>query len=216
MHITPALIPPEDFHKGHWLLPVKRPAWYYFMRGAAAHGMIAAKDFMESVDRPLRELVGFLHDRGIGTTPSCSGHHCAERDLSAIHASLEKDAEDIRTGGLVLRDVETAERHVFKDAGYRLPWGREEFLAQMEHYQQHGVLGVRLEKHPGIATCLSRLRIERVRIEMRDGIVFFFTTEAEEAGIREVWARITRAVILVFTSAHLRARLAVSPRVSVR
>src|SRR5215213_6746561 len=106
MSITPALIPHSEFHTGRWLLPVERPGWYYFQK-KKSHHTITNKDFLKSVDKPLRKVVRLLHKKGIKTTPSCSGHHISERNLEKIYLALEKDKEDIRNGGLQLKDIET-------------------------------------------------------------------------------------------------------------
>src|SRR5204862_7330019 len=106
MKITPEFIPHEQFHKGIWLQPVNRPSWYYFMKMKSTND-IKNEDFMESVDAPLKELVSFLYQRDIKTTPSCSGHHKSEMNFEEIYDALEKDKEEIRNNGLQLKDIET-------------------------------------------------------------------------------------------------------------
>src|SRR5690242_20563429 len=106
MKITPALIPHEHFHKGIWLQPVDLPCWYYFMKMKNEND-IKNKDFLDSVDAPLKELVSFLHQRGLKTTPSCSGHHKSAKNFEKIYDVLEKDKEEIRNEGLELKDIET-------------------------------------------------------------------------------------------------------------
>src|SRR5690349_18992055 len=118
MRITPELVPHRDFHRGRWLLNARHPAWYYFVkeRKARTPHVVLDPSFMASVDPPLRDLVRFLHRRGIGTTPSCSGHDLPEEELEAIHRSLIRDKNAIRDHGLDLLDVETGEHHVFRNA----------------------------------------------------------------------------------------------------
>src|SRR5688572_13323685 len=143
MKITPELIPHADFHTGAWLLSKQRPSWYYF-RKKPNKTVVESKDFHKSVDKPLRRLVKWLHEHGISTTPSCSGHHIRERVLENIYDALEEDAVDIRNGGLEVQDIETLEVYYYSNRRYKLPWTQEEFIAQVSTYQQKGVLGLKL------------------------------------------------------------------------
>src|SRR5687767_137326 len=98
LNITPAFIPHELFHKGIWLLSLKRPLWYYFMERHTEH-TIRYRHFFESIDQPLKELVNFLHSRGVPTTPSCAGHHKSALNFHKTFDALESDCEEIRTAG---------------------------------------------------------------------------------------------------------------------
>src|SRR5215510_7778426 len=141
MRVTPALIPHNEFHTGAWLLPATRPEWYYFME-KKNQNTIANKNFLKSVDKPLRELVKYLHKKGIKTTPSCSGHHISERNLEKVYSGLEKDREEIRNGGLQLKDIESGRMYLYKDSGFDLPWSKEIFLEKVTEYQQNGIIGL--------------------------------------------------------------------------
>jgi hypothetical protein len=204
MIITPELIPPAEFHTGSWLLGVERPTWYYFLKREKGWvpNRISNEHFIQSVDEPLRDLVGFLHMRNIRTTPSCSGHHLGERDLEAIHAALVIDGAAIRADGLELADVETGLHYWYHDARYQLPWDAQTFVERTLDYEQQGVLGLCLEDHPRVKSQLLRLRLEGVRIAERDGIIFLFTKETTEQGVRGVWRCITAAVTKAFGRDH--------------
>jgi len=197
VRITPALIPHAEFHTGIWLLPVDRPEWYYFMKKENKN-IVYDNNFLKTVDKPLRKLVKFLHQRGIRTTPSCSGHHISERNLEKIYDSLEKDKEIIRTCGLKLRDVETGKIYELKDRNYSLPWGREEFIEKVSTYQQKGVIGLRFKKLRNAKALVLNSRIDGVTIEERDGIVFIFTNEDNKGDNRRTWREITRMVKRAF------------------
>jgi hypothetical protein len=196
MKITPELIPHKNFHTGSWLLSVNRPEWYYFKKGKNAN-TIDSKDFLKSVDRPLRKLVKWLHERGIKTTPSCSGHHIRERVLENIYSALEQDAEDIRNHGLLLKDIETGAILLYRDAKYTLPWeSKEEFIAQVSTYQQKGVLGLHLGDQKKLQTELSKLQIPGAEIVKKGAFVFIFTSGENTAGDnRRVWRKVRNAVI---------------------
>jgi hypothetical protein len=143
MRITPALIPHTDFHKGTWLLPVQRAEWYYFLN-KKSNNAITNKNFLKSVDKPLRSLVKWLHKKGIKTTASCAGHHISERNLEKIYSDLQMDRDEIRNGGLELKDIETGKLYRYRNANYHLPWSKEKFLDEVIPYQKTGVIGLRL------------------------------------------------------------------------
>jgi hypothetical protein len=193
MKVTPDLIPHALFHTGAWLLPVERPYWYYFGKKRNSN-TIRNKDFIKSVDGPLKELVEFLHGKGIRTTPSCSGHHISERDLKKIYEALEEDSHDIRNGGLDLSDIETGHSYLFRDKNYSLPWEKEDFLEKVETYQQKGVLGMHLENRKQIKGQLLALNQKGVTITQKGSLLFIFTDESQQAAIIETWNKITAEV----------------------
>lgn len=199
--VTPEFIPHDQFHKGIWLQSVKRPGWYYFME-KENENIITNEQFLQSVDGPLKELVSFLHQRGIRTTPSCAGHHKSEGNFEAIYDQLMQDTKDIRNGGLELKDVETGERYVYSEKNYTLPWSRESFIAGVLDYQAGGVIGIRVagrEKEK-----LLQLRLPGVEVKEKDSIVFIFTGEDPAENIAEKWRKITLEVKTIFEEKKLR------------
>jgi hypothetical protein len=197
MKISPDLIPHARFHSGKWLQPVERPSWYYFQEKQNTN-TISNAGFMQSVDEPLRDLVKFLHTKGIKTTPSCSGHHMAERDLEKIYHDLEKDGAAIRNGGLQLKDIETGQLYTYRDQHYALPWSRQHFLERVEAYQQKGVLGLRPGNRKKLKEQLLKLNVEGAHIREKDSVVFIFTDG--ERNIKAVWREITSQVKQLFRS----------------
>ena len=117
MKISPDLVPHSEFHAGVWLQSIERPSWYYFKK-KQNRNIITNKNFITSLDTPLRELVKLLHKKGIRTTPSCSGHHLRERNLEKIYQDLKTDRREIRSSGLRLKDVETGQISFYKDKTY--------------------------------------------------------------------------------------------------
>ncbi len=193
--VTPEFIPHDQFHKGKWLQSVRRPGWYYFME-KENENVITNEQFLESVDGPLKELVSFLHRRGVRTTPSCAGHHKSEGNFEAIYDQLMQDKKDIRNGGLELKDVETGERYVYSEKNYTLPWSRENFIGGVLGYQAGGVIGIRAagrEKEK-----LLQIRLPGVEVKEKDSIVFIFTGADPAESIAEKWRKITLEVKAVF------------------
>ena len=196
MKITPALIPHAEFHKGAWLLPTERPYWYYFMRKKTAN-TITNKNFLKSVDKPLRKLVKWLHERGIKTTPSCSGHHVSERDLEKIYSALRKDRHDVRNGGLLLKDIETGYSYLYKDNTYNLPWSKKDFIEKVKVYQQRGVIGLRLGQRKKLRRKILEVFddfYDGISASEKDSIVFIFTSGHESGNNKKAWKIITRAL----------------------
>src|ERR1051326_4121492 len=127
MRPTPDFVPHSQFHTGVWLLSEKRPGWYYFMKKKNDH-RVHNDEFRESVDPPLRDLVEFLHQRNITTTPSCSGHCKTERNFAKLWDDLKADEADVRPDGLLMKEIESGERFDFRDPAYQLPWNKETFI----------------------------------------------------------------------------------------
>lgn len=197
MRITPALIPHTDFHTGTWLRPVKRPQWYYFLDKKSSNA-ITNKNFLKSIDRPLRSLVKWLHQRGIKTTPSCSGHHISERNLEKIFSGLEKDKEEIRNGGLMFEDVETGRLYFLRDKNYKLPWNKQKFLNEVIEYQQTGVIGLRLGSNKKFRDKVKKVfeepHLVSAGISMieKDSVIFIFTNEVKSGNNKSSWKKITK------------------------
>jgi hypothetical protein len=188
---TPALIPHEKFHTGIWLLSVTKPGWYYFLE-KKSHNDIENPLFLESVDTPLREMVSLLHKRGIKTTPSCSGHHKSKSFFEKVFEQLQIDKKEIRSSGLVFKDIESGRIYIYKNEQYSLPWSRREFLNKILSYQQHGIIGIKASGN--IRTLLLKIRIPSVKVEEKDSIIFIQTIEKDNAGIYYKWKLVTKAV----------------------
>jgi len=193
MKLSADLVPHSEFHSRVWFQSVERPSWYYFKK-KQSRNIITNKNFISSLDKPLKELVKFLHKKGIKTTPSCSGHHLGGRNLEKIYEDLEEDSAAIRSGGLWLKDIETGRLFFFKDETYTLPWNKKTFLERLSEYQQKGVLGLRLGHRKKIGEQLLKLQVKHVRVEEKDGILFIFTNENKESDINATWKMITRQV----------------------
>jgi hypothetical protein len=189
--ITPDLIPHTKFHKGNWLLPVERPNWYYFRKGKNRNRITNDK-FLKSVDRPLKELVRFLHKEKIKTTPSCAGHNFSSKTFKQIFDSLKKDAKEIRKNGLLLEDCETGKFYIYQNRNYRLPWTKKEFLKRVENYQQNGVIGIRLKKGRAMKKIL-KLKIPGARFLKRNSILLILTRNTGKKNL-QVWKSIASEV----------------------
>lgn len=199
---TPELIPHTEFHKGRWLLPVDGADWYYFMKKPGKHEP-SRKGFLSSVDRPLRELVRFFQGKKLRTTPSCSGHHFKSEEFEKIYDALEQDRDKVNTSGLELKDVETGESYFFKDASYRLPWSKQDFLEKIKRYQQTGVIGFETGNKE-VKDELLKLHIDGARVMIEDDMVFVLTYKNEHGDNDNLWHSITRKIKSAFRKAATR------------
>jgi len=195
MKISPELIQHTKFHKGIWLLSPSRPCWYYFMKNPRP-ARITNRNFLRSVDKPLRELVKFLHSKGIKTTPSCSGHNKSKKVFEKIYESLKDDRAHIRNGGLKLKDIETGKLFLYQNKNYVLPWSRKHFLREVISYQKNGIIGIITGNKLKEKNKILDLKIEGAKIFEKDSIVFICTNGGDTA----VWKKITSEVRKCFNN----------------
>lgn len=84
-----------------------------------------------------------LHRRGIGTAPSCSGHFHKKAYFVEVWDQLQREADEIRSTGLVVQDCETEESLLFRNPSHQLPWELfPVFREQLRDSQKGGYLGV--------------------------------------------------------------------------
>lgn len=155
-------------------------------------------EFDSTVDPALRELVKFLHEKKIATTPSCSGHHFAEKNFKQIYDELVEDHALIRRTGLKLKDVETGEIYFYHDENYELPWTEEEFLSRVKHYQAHGVLGIRAGRFRKKKKELLAIDVPGVKVMHRDGIILLYVHGNETGENKDKWDSVTAEVKKIF------------------
>jgi len=199
--ISPALIPHQQFHLGAWLLPVNDPHWYYFLPKENPN-QITNPAFIESVDPPLKNLVEYLHQNGIRTTPSCSGHFRSKETYRSLYDLLLKDKEQIRTEGLLLKDIETNKEILFLDKDYYLPWTRTDFLNEVMDYQHHGVIGMHIENED-LKNDILEIDADGIEILERENIVLLLVYEDNVRDNLLTWKNITAEIKYVVENQHV-------------
>lgn len=192
MKISPELIPHSQFHTGVWLKP-QETDWYYFLKKSNTYAITQA-GFMESVDKPLKKLVKYLHSRGIKTTPSCAGHFIRNKDLEKKFTRLQKDGEEIRNGGLVLSDVQNGDKYLFKDKNYRLPWNKKDYVKAFDRYQQKGVIGIILKNNTASRKQLLNLDIDGLKVIDKRPVLLFLMDHDRKKENRRAWKRLTKEI----------------------
>ena len=147
-------------------------------------------------DKPIRKLVGWLHKRGIKTTPSCSGHHVSERNFAMVYDGLKKDMEAIKNGGLQLKDIETGKVFTYQNSRYKLPWTKSYFVRRAASYQQKGVLGLRLGNRKRFMQELKKITVEGTEIKQREGILFIYV-KGDAGNNSDIWREVTEKVMKI-------------------
>src|SRR4051812_37377333 len=97
------------------------PLWYYHRPGTDEE-INATRKFYQLVDPDLRQLCHLLNSAGLRTCPSCQGHFYERNRFENIWTELTREQDEIRDGGLVVKDSETDKEFLFKDKNYALPW----------------------------------------------------------------------------------------------
>jgi hypothetical protein len=198
MIITPELIPHTKFHTGTWLRSSGQAGWYYFVK-KRNRNVITSKNFLASVDEPLRELVNFLHKKGIRTTPSCAGHFLNEKDIEKVYRSLIRDGLKIRNGGLKLKDMQTGEEYCYREKTYTLPWNKTDFTKRLNKYQHRGVLGIRLGNRKKMKSAFLELTTKGFNIIERGPLILILTKEKHPGDNKKKWKEITARIKEVLT-----------------
>lgn len=159
---SPNFVDHESWDKFGWLVPHEQgdEHWYYAgpRRKRTLQGMPTGEKFLETVDPMIRPFVLWLHKKGIATGPSCAGHRLDGRDFRKIYEGLEDDEDQIRTGGMVLRDPEIDRDYLMQDSNYQLPWGsfdsfrkvaaRHQPLGWLPFYTSDPRVRLALQKNP--------------------------------------------------------------------
>lgn len=192
--VSPDFVPHEDFHKYKWLLPKgKKSKWYYAKESNGIYQVPNAKDFLDTVDPEIREAVNRLHEMGMPTTPSCSGHFLNEGYYGQIHDDLIQECQTINTDGMEFIDPESGESHYVKDPGYKVPWNRSSFIERGMSHGHMGTIGV-YDPSGKLVAKLSEQMPECAQI-MEDGnLMLFVTNPKTEEEMMETWKSFTNSV----------------------
>ena len=140
MKLSADLIPHQNFHKGYWLKSNNCP-WFFFYESPRQFLIPKDKRFYETLDDDLKNLVFKLHKKNISTTPSCSGHINNTNHYNEIYESLRDAKNRIQNEGIIIKNPETNKKFFYSNKNYNLPFGKQQFLEEIQDYQKKGVLG---------------------------------------------------------------------------
>jgi hypothetical protein len=193
MIVNPGFIPHEEFHKYSWLLPDSHKFWYYFIPRENKNFDTSYKKFNNSVDKDLKDLVSFLHEKNIFTTPSCAGHFHKPSDYHKVYELLKKDEEKIKYEGMFFFDYEKGEFYFVRDKEYEIPFNEEYFIKKGVEYQKKGVIGI---------TCENKNTLKKIQNinhdgfkKLQDGDITIFVTKSEsEKENKDNWKSFTKMI----------------------
>ncbi|HSI34421.1 MAG: hypothetical protein ACAI43_10950 [Phycisphaerae bacterium] len=198
--LSPAIVDHARWAVSKWFYA--NPIWYYHRRGTDEE-LVASRKFYDLVDPGLRPLVKLLHDNGLHTTPSCEGHFYPKSRFEKIWAELTREADDIRTAGLTVKDSETDKPYRFHDQDYTLPWPTfDAFYAQAGEHQGMGYLGILLPCDcAAVATRLAELECDQPHLRIAfdpenghrlGGQLLGILAKPRDAALRErTWSDVT-------------------------
>lgn len=190
---SPDFTPHEEFHKYRWMKP-QEGDWYYKMKDFKPCILPKNKDFNSSLDPELQEVVSFLHAKKIPTTPSCAGHFCNPSEWEERYDQLEKDADLVRSQGLMIKDPEDNFSYCMKDPTYSLPWNKKAFIERANEHAKFGVIGI---YDPGnfFAKKITRSNIPNSQVKKDGALTLFLTSPRSKHQLSECWNRFTESII---------------------
>lgn len=187
MKLNPDFIPHDKFHKGYWLKSPKCD-WFFFMGKPRKYEIPSSDNFYSTLDEGLKDLVKYLHEKGIPTTPSCTGHIQNEKKYLEIFDSLSNISKIIKDKGITLSNPETSKKIFYKNPKFSLPFSRDEFLEKINEYQKWGVLGM-VNKNDLYEKLKDVLPVNKV-----DNLVLILTKGDNQEKINKNWSEITKKI----------------------
>lgn len=201
-HVEVLPVTVRGYGQYRWAEPQRwnggKSRWYYGISLSQGHRGSLHVD-PSSIDQALRPFVASLHNQGIPTTPSCSGHFGARgHHRIEVYRQLQHDAAMIRGHGLTLKCLETGKLYSVRDPLYRLP--------PLHVFQQMsdppGTGGIGLVFRPGdprITDYAAKLRgISGVSVSVRCGVdhveLLLKTRAKNPTQMRRLWRRITLSI----------------------
>lgn len=182
MKISSDLIPHNKFHKGEWYK--SQSQWYYFNECEQEYKLPTSKIFYQGIDPQLLPILKYLHSKNIPTTPSCEGHFYNRKYYKKLYAKLCKDAELIKTVGIILEKEDYT--HHYIDPNYIIPWTESEFLQQVSTYQTNGVLGF-VDNYKEYYNILEKQQTESIQISHDNSITLIQVQSTDNARMCASW-----------------------------
>jgi len=195
--ISPSLIEPEFFHLYSWLQPQNSSdSWFYSLPSVRILKFPSHSNFYSTLDPGLAAAVKHLHQKGISTTPSCTGHFHPEETYKKIWQGIESTCDQIRKSGVCFLDPETGREHTCYDPHFQIPCTHENFIHQALQQGHQGVLGM---FDPDSQICL-RLRQESIpgtRIQRDRTLTLFLTSPENEQELTTMWENFTDCILQI-------------------
>ena len=185
-------IPHNKFHRGRWI-STPETNWYHFVPCLREYEIPADKSFYKSLDPEFKKLVPYLHIMGVITTPSCAGHFETPEHYEERYHALVKEAKKITTTGTVFVDPETHTEYYYKEANYKLPFDKHEFVEGMTEYAKNGVLGL-VNPTEQLVNAIMEIEHEALNVSSDGQIMLIETSPKTYEELTEVWEVVTQKV----------------------
>jgi hypothetical protein len=197
--LSPGFVIQEEFQNYRWLKPqYTHNIWYYRLPSSPIFTVPRQEGFGESLDPELKESVKSLHDAGIPTSPSCTGHWHSDENYQRIFKDLEKEAEQIRNKGILLRDPTDGKQYFYKNSRYKLPWDKSTFVEKASEHAKRGVIGI-FDPQNIFYDSLLQANINYTQIIKSGDLTLFLTNPPSEESLKEIWKQFENIVISTLT-----------------
>jgi len=188
--VNPGFISHELFHRYTWLLPETHDKWYYYIPRQNKNFQISYQNFNKSVDKELKELVGYLQSKNIGTTPSCAGHFHKPSEYYKVYKLLQEDEQKIKDEGMFFFDYEKGKYYFVRDEEYKLPFQIDEFIIEGVEYQKKGVVGITSKDEKKLEK-IKDLQHDKFKKKIDGDVVIFLTKAENEKQNKSNWKSFT-------------------------
>lgn len=188
------LIPHEVFHKYDWYLS-EHSNWYFHKYSDNVNIITTGNKFIESVDDLLKPIINVLHDKGVRTTASCSGHFYSRDEYVKIFFQLEMIEQLIKTTGVEFTNIETGETLFIYNPEYkRLQYvDQETFVDKVIEYAKVGILGLK-DSSSYFFNKFKEANLLNIELLHQDKYTFIKTTPKDFNECTHLWTEVLRIV----------------------
>lgn len=119
MGLLPYFIPPHRFMSKEWFaVDAGRLHWFYHRPRTTPSPYHHPRSLDNTVDVGLAPMVAAVRALGLTTGPSCEGHATNRHPIRMI-PGLASHARMVRGPGIVVTNVETGQKHLWRDPTYK-------------------------------------------------------------------------------------------------
>lgn len=193
--LSPGFVIQEEFQNYRWLRPqYTHNVWYYRLPSSPIFTVPKEEGFEDSLDPELRVAVTALHERGIPTSPSCTGHWHSDENYERIFKDLEKEAEQIRKKGILLQEPTDGKQYFYRNPRYQLPWDESTFVEKASEHAKRGVIGI-FDPQNKFFDALSQSNIRDTQTIKSGDLTLFLTNPPSEEILKEIWKQFEDTII---------------------
>lgn len=194
--LRPYYLPPGKFSGVRWFEAAGgKHRWFYHKPQGSTPGDVEAKALLATVDVELVDLVRFIHRNGGTTGPSCAGHVVTPVHHRKVQATMRSHARRVRSSGLRVRDVETGQQAVWRDANYTVDMDLlRDSLGNEKVFELIGYLPLMAEPELANRLLAAVKNTPCSWVEEQDGYLVVWVGCLNVNRQRNAWRHITREV----------------------